>query len=110
GGLSLQECVVPTLTIRPGNQAVVSAKIEKVKWKGLRCHIEVSGQFAGCTVDLRGKAADPSTSLTGTRPVRDDGTVAIPVVDDRREGDATNLVLLDASGNVLDKRPVTVGG
>jgi hypothetical protein len=110
GGLSLQECVVPTLTIRPGNQAVVSAKIEQVKWKGLRCHVKVGGQFGGCKVDLRAKAADPSTSLASAKPVGDDGAVAIVVVDDQREGDATNLVLLDAGGNVIDKRPVTVGG
>jgi hypothetical protein len=106
----LQECVVPTLTIRPGNQAVVSAKIEKAKWKGLRCHVKVSGQFAGCKVDLRGKAADPSTSLVSAKAVGADGNVAVVVVDDWREGDATNLVLLDAGGNVIDKMAVTVGG
>ncbi|HZU37410.1 MAG TPA: BREX-1 system phosphatase PglZ type B, partial [Gemmataceae bacterium] len=110
GGLSLQECVVPTLAVRPGKQAVVSAKIEQVKWAGLRCRIKVSGQFVGCKVDLRDKAADPSTSLASAKAVGDDGTVAIVVVDDRREGNATNLVLLDAAGNVIDKMPVTVGG
>jgi hypothetical protein len=110
GGLSLQECVVPTLTIRPGNQGLVSAKIQQVKWAGLRCRVKVGGQFAGCKVDLRDKAADPSTSLASAKPVADDGSVALVVVDDRREGNATNLVLLDGGGNVIDKMPVTVGG
>jgi hypothetical protein len=32
------------------------------------------------------------------------------VSDDAREGTATTLVLLDASGTVIDKMPVTVGG
>jgi hypothetical protein len=32
------------------------------------------------------------------------------VADDTREGSATTLVLLDKSGTVIDKMPVTVGG
>jgi hypothetical protein len=31
------------------------------------------------------------------------------VADDSREGTATTLVLIDASGAVIDKMPVTVG-
>ena len=42
--------------------------------------------------------------------VSQDGTVALVVTDDAREGSATTLVLLDTAGNVLDRMPVTVGG
>ena len=63
GGLSLQECVVPQIVIRPGGTATVSAKIESFKWAGLRCRIKVTGDYDGCMVDLRDKAADPGTSL-----------------------------------------------
>jgi len=38
-----------------------------------------------------------------------DGTIALFVVDDSREGTATNLVLLDASGTVLEKMLLNVG-
>jgi len=38
-----------------------------------------------------------------------DGTVALFVADDSREGTATNLVLLDVSGTVLEKMPLNVG-
>lgn len=110
GGLSLQECVVPQFSIQAGTRQVVSAKIENVKWTRLRCRVKVTGQFDGCTVDLRDKAADPKTSLAEARPVGKDGTVALVVEDDTREGTATTLVLLDAAGTVLDKTPVAVGG
>ncbi|HEV3255328.1 MAG TPA: BREX-1 system phosphatase PglZ type B [Gemmataceae bacterium] len=110
GGLSLQECVVPQLSIRAGTQPVVSAKIDQAKWAGLRCRVKVTGQFEGCTVDLRDKAADSSTSLAQPKAVGKDGTAALVVEDDRREGSATTLVLLDGAGNLLDKALVTVGG
>jgi hypothetical protein len=112
GGLSLQECVVPQIVIRPGGTATVSARIESFKWAGLRCRINVTGDFSGCTVDLRDKAVDPATSLVeAVKPVGKDGMVSLVVKpeNDRREGTATILVLLDHSGNVIDKSPVTVG-
>lgn len=110
GGLSLQECVVPQLAIRRGTSSVVSAKIDNVRWAGLRCRITVTGQFNGCQADLRDRAADTATSLVGAKAVSQDGTVALVVADDAREGTATTLVLLDVAGNVLDRMPVTVGG
>jgi hypothetical protein len=109
GGLSFQECVVPQLTIQAGAQPMISAKIESFKWLGLRCRIKVDGAFDNCKVDLRDKAADPTTSLTEAKAVGKDGTVALVMVDDRREGTATMLVLLDPAGSVLEKTPVTVG-
>jgi len=110
GGLSLQECVVPQLSIRAGLQPAAYAKIANVKWAGLRCRIKVDGQIDGCTADLRDKAADPSTSLATPKPIGGDGNVSLVVLDDTREGSATTLVLLDAAGNVIDKNLVTVGG
>jgi hypothetical protein len=110
GGLSLQECVVPQLAIRGRTRPVVSAQIAHVRWAGLRCRVTVTGQVNGCQADLRDRAADPATSLAAIKTVSPDGTVALVVADDTREGSATTLVLLDAAGNVLDRLPVTVGG
>jgi predicted naringenin-chalcone synthase len=70
----------------------------------------VTGQFDGCSVDLRDKAADPTTSLVAPKPLAADGTAALVVTDDRHEGSAATLVLLDAGGNVIDRSLVTVGG
>jgi hypothetical protein len=110
GGLSLQECLVPQLSILAGAHPAVAASIESVKWAGLRCRVKVTGQFEGCKADLRDKAADPSTSLAGPKAVGSDGSVSLIVLDDTREGVATTLVLLDAAGNVVNKTLVTVGG
>jgi hypothetical protein len=109
GGLSLQECVVPQIVIRPGGTATVSAKIDTFKWAGLRCRVKVTGDYIGCTVDLRDKAADPGTTLASPKAVAKDGTVSLVVTNESREGTATTLVLLDHAGNILDKSPVTVG-
>jgi hypothetical protein len=109
GGLSLQECVVPQIVIRPGGTATVSAKIESFKWAGLRCRIKVTGDYDGCMVDLRDKAADPGTTLASPKAITKDGSVALVVTNESREGTATTLVLLDHAGNILDKSPVTVG-
>jgi hypothetical protein len=110
GGLSLQECVVPQFTIQAGKTAIVSARIENVKWSRLRCRVQVVGEFAGCKVDLRDKPVDPATSLTGAKAVGPDGTASLPVADDGREGTATTVVLLDPAGHVIAKAAVTVGG
>ncbi len=113
GGLSLQECVVPQLSIQACSQPQVSARIESYKWVGLRCKIKVEGQFEGCRLDLRDKAADPTTSLVDeAKAVGKDGMVSLVVKPtmDSREGTATLLVLLDPAGNVLEKTPVTAGG
>ncbi|MBA2114069.1 BREX-1 system phosphatase PglZ type B [Bremerella alba] len=110
GGLSLQECVVPQLSIKAGTQPTAGAKFETVKWAGLRVRIKISGPFDGCKADLRDKAADPSTSLAGEKAIGTDGTLSLIVTDESREGSATTLVLLDATGSVIDKSLVTVGG
>ena len=117
------ERLVPRLRmVMPHFQPAASAKIESVKWTRLRCRVKVAGQSTGCKVDLRDKAADPTTLLLidlgldlsafeiWAKTVGTDGNVALVVQDDTREGSATTLVLLDAAGNVIDKNLVTVGG
>ena len=39
-----------------------------------------------------------------------DGGVALVVADDSRDGSGTTLVLLDASGRVIEKMPLAIGG
>jgi hypothetical protein len=71
--------------------------------------VTVGGEFAGCSVDLRDKPADPSSSLASVKAVGSDGHVALVVADDRREGTSTTLVLIDPSGAVVEKMPLVVG-
>ena len=112
GGLSVQECVVPQYSIRPGRAEPLSAKLETWKWSGLRCRIKILGDSAGCRVDLRDRPGDPTSSIATAKAVGQDGTAALLVSEkhDGRMGSATTLVLLDAGGNVIDKAAVTVGG
>jgi len=109
GGLSLQECVVPQLTVRGKTQPAPSAKIDEVKWAGLRCRIKVKGQASGCKVDLRDKANDPGATLASATSLSAEGKATILVENDQREGTAAILVLLDQTGTVLEKMPITVG-
>jgi hypothetical protein len=109
GGLSLQECVVPQFSIRSGLEPAATAKIESVKWSRLRCRIKVTGQYEGCRLDLRDKPADATTSLVEAKPIGTDGNASLVVLDDSRDQSATTLVVIDAAGNVIDKKLVTVG-
>jgi hypothetical protein len=109
GGLSVQECVLPVLTVRP-TAAQVSVSIAEVKWVGLRCRVRVSGG-AGCEVDLRTKAADASTTIADERkPVDGDGLASLAVRNPDNEGTAVNVVVLDAKGKVVARASTTVGG
>jgi len=109
GGLSLQECVVPTLSVKPGGAgAAISVSITDVKWTGLRCKVTVDGILEGATADLRFRAADPSTSIAPPKPLKD-GAASLFVADDLREYDAAIAVVLDSDGRVLAQRPTVVG-
>ena len=75
GGLSPQECVVPILTVRKSVNAVSQrCAITSHKWTGMRCNVEVEGDVAGCSVDIRDKPGDPTTSvLDSPKKLGDDG-------------------------------------
>ena len=110
GGLSPQECIVPVLTVTAGlTNPSVAATIAEVRWMGLRCKVRVEGAPDGARVDLRSRAADPSTSIAGPKPLKD-GAVSIPVPDDSREFDAAIVVVLEPDGRVLSQAPTVVGG
>lgn len=108
GGLSVQECLVPSLTIR--KPAVESAgKIESLTWRGLRCRVEAAGAGAGWQVDLRTAAGDAGTSLTTAHPI-ESGRASLLVEDDDKIGDPAVIVLLTPDGQVVAKRSTLVGG
>lgn len=64
-------------------------------------------------VDVRTKAADPTTSLLlkkKPKPVGEKETVSVAVVKDDALGSAAIVVLLDPSGTVIAKHNTVVGG
>lgn len=109
GGISPQESVVPELTVELG-AAALTAKIAGVDWKRLRCVVTVSSNDPKVLVDVRSNWKLPDTSLVlAPKAIGDSDSVSLAVRDDY-EGQAVMVVLLDRSGQVLDKRSTTVGG
>lgn len=112
GGLSLQECVIPTIiATTTGESRRAAVAIAEVGWRGLRCQVEITGDPAGMTVDIRQKAADASTSLTvAPQPVSEDGTARVLIEDDAYEGYGATIVVLDSQGTPSAQQATIVGG
>jgi len=109
GGLTMQECYTPVLTVERDRPAVDGA-LGDLKWVGLRCKATVQTTASGLHLDLRAKVADALTSvLDSPKAVGADGTASVLVPDDGKEGTAAFAVLLAPDGSVLDKRNVTIG-
>jgi hypothetical protein len=111
GGLSLQECLVPVLelVVAGGAASTVKVDITKVTWTGLRCKVEVAPAAARLRVDIRTKAALANSTLVANVRALENGKASLAVDDDANEGTAAFVVVLDAAGNVVQKKPTTVG-
>jgi hypothetical protein len=111
GGLSVQECLIPMLTIEPAKAGSASAaRIKAVEWQRLRCRVTLEAPMEGVTVDIRTKANAPDTSLASQPKAPDaKGQASLVVPDDEQAGAAAVIVVLDAAGNVLTKQATTIG-
>ena len=109
GGISLHECLVPTLYIENSGTSKMAAKIVDVKWVNLKCAVVTEGALDGFTIDIRTKFNDENTSIVESknRLIKDNrGSV---MVTDEAESQAATVVLLDETGRILDKKLTTVG-
>ena len=84
-------------------------EIPKIAWSGLRCKVDVASDAVGLRVDIRTKAALASSSLVAQVKALDGGKVSLAVADDSSEGTAAFVVVLDAAGNVVQKKSTTIG-
>ncbi|MBM5570546.1 MULTISPECIES: BREX-1 system phosphatase PglZ type B [Deefgea] len=112
GGISLQESLIPQLSVINPNAkaaAMSAVKINSVKWTGLRCRIEVSGAPADALVDLRTKPQDAASSLSSSKALDASGKASLVVADDELEGAAAVIVVLSTSGELLQKQTTTIG-
>lgn len=112
GGVSLQECVVPRLVIRPRSEKVRTggAAITRVKWLGLMCRVEYENVASGVTVDIRALPADATTSVAATvKETAGAGKQSLHVPDEELEGERAFLVLVGADGTILAQREVAIG-
>ena len=109
GGVSLQECLVPVISIEGEALQLAQATITSVRWLGLTCKIDIETQADNLQVDLRTKLADSKTSLVKPKSINN-GKSSLMVADDDNEGLQAMVVVLDADGNVLAKYATTIGG
>ncbi len=113
GGASLQECLVPVISIKPSDLAVKSAAvITEVKWTGLRCRVKVEPFEQGLKVDIRTKANDPESSQAqdkASKTINEQG-VATLFANDDLEGLPVLVVLLGDGGTVINKQATIIGG
>ena len=111
GGLTLQECLVPVLELVAAGATVSTLKVDitKVTWTGLRCKVEVMPAVAGLSVDIRTKAALADSTLVANVKALENGKASLVVEDDANEGTAAFVVVLDAGGDLVQKKPTTVG-
>lgn len=111
GGLSLQEGLIPVIRVTAGKAAAkASAEIAEVNWAGLRCRVRIEVAQPGLSVDLRTKVNDVGSSVSQARVLDVKGTASLLVADDELEGTPAVVVVLDASGHVIAKRPTIIGG
>ncbi len=109
GGVSLQECVVPEIVVERA-AAGLKAEIQSVQWRGMRCRVTVRTSGSGVRIDLRTNWKQAATSIVAApKEVIASGEVSLVVEDDRHEYSSATVVALDSAGNVLDRKPTTVG-
>ena len=111
GGLTLQEALIPCLTIKAKHAGLTkSVVLKELKWSGLRLNVVLDGA-QGLKVDVRGKVADAGTTFAAS-PVTAAGNgqkTTLLVPDDGALQRAAFLVVVDESGQVVFKHPVVIG-
>lgn len=112
GGLSLQECRLVDLTIRPVQAGAGGAvSVKEIGWKGVRFTCALNGDFAGCRVDFRD---DPQSVVSlvagGAKPVSGDGVSKGLIEDEDRMGKSAYLVVLDAADTIKAQNKIYIGG
>ncbi len=110
GGLSLQECRIPVITLdQKAAAAPVQVAIRNITWRGLRCQIKIEPPLAELRADLRTKAALAKSSIAASPKTLDGGKASLLVPNDALEGSAAVVVILDGQGLVVQKAATTIG-
>jgi hypothetical protein len=111
GGVSLQEMVTPVIRVRSVRSVDGSAKLLEAKWTGARCRVTVGGNCSGVRVDVRTSQSEKNTSLLSDKQAREttpDGKVTVFLENDSDIGRKAEIILLDASGQVIDSMSTTL--
>ena len=109
GGVSLQECVTPILHVsQDGEQETGTARITEVRWKRLRCVVQVQGGSTALKADIR--TVDNRSASTTPKAIEADGEVSLLVSDEDLAGKPATIVLLSPDGAIVAKADTTIGG
>ena len=110
GGISIHECLVPSLIVENTNESIILAEIKVVKWINLKCTVITDDVPDGYSIDIRTKYSDSKSSIVlSTNKLIKGNTISL-LVDDAAEAQAATIVLLDPNDRIIDKKPTTVGG
>lgn len=113
GGLSVQECLTPYLSVeRVGLDATAgSALIKSITWRRLRCfaEIETHGVDGGVTAELRKERPLGEPVSAKPKQVGVHGSVSLVLGGDDHEECPLVLVILDEGGGILTHRQTRVG-
>lgn len=112
GGISIHECLVPTMIVENTNIQGIVAEVKAVKWVNLKCTIISSDVPDGYLVDIRTKYNDSKTSVldnVSKGKSITSNTITL-MVDDSYEYQSATIVLMDENERILDKKPTTIGG
>ena len=112
GGVSLQEMVTPVLRVISSGSLGGGARLLEAKWTGARCRVLVGGDCMGLRVDVRASQSDASTSFLADKQAREptpEGFVTLFLEDDADIGKSAEIVLLDASRQVIHSLATTLG-
>ena len=109
GGLSIQECLTPTLLVERAGSQALRATIDSVTWRGLRCFVEATSTSRGVLADLRLASPSGPSVVAASKPVEPDGSVSLVLAGDEHEEAALVLVLMDEGGQILAQKPTRAG-
>jgi len=109
GGLSPQECVIPDITVH-GGESIPSkgVRISTISWRRLRLTVELTGELADVTVEVRRRERDPA-SRVDVGSTLDGARARLTISDEVEEGDPVLVVLVDRHGSIIDARVTRVG-
>ena len=112
GGLTLQEALIPSLavSVKETNKTNIVV-MKEMKWSGMRLNVILDGA-QGLTVDIRGKAADATTSFVASpiTAAADGQKTSLLVADDDASGIQAFLVVIDQKGQPMFKQSIVIGG
>ena len=109
GGLSIQECLIPDLLVERPGEAGPRATVRSITWRGMRCFVEAELSGSGVTADLRLERPVGPSVAASPKPLDEDGSISLVVVDDAHEKANLVLVLLGPDDTVLAQRKTKVG-